>query len=863
MNDDQKLANFKVEMINLVQSSIPIDGTWRIRIFPFDRGLSSKTFVRVLAVEKDKTDAQLFLNSLQANGGATWLYQSFDKVLAQVEAATKQGEVGDIVVNIFTDGENNGGGLSFKQNVARFVALRQSRAATTEFYYHAMPGYKPPQEIQGNIAPSNGVFLVYGVRVAPRIRIKPLALAPSTSTPVQFVATKILGTVERWSWDFGDGASTNEEIPTHQYAKPGEYWVVCTAANSAGVGTDRLKIVVAGQAPVADFDTDDAARDALLAGASGDMRGKIPVQFKDKSAGVVASWAWNFGDVTSNSTGQNPVHWYAQPGTYEVTLGVQNGFGTNQIAKKVAVLPEPVLRFTWSPQTPRYGEEVQFANDSNVELLWNWDFGNGQKSTERNPKTAYAKPGVYSIRLVGVTQSGRQIAVSNTIAIRGDQPPKASFILSRTNLMVGEGLVATDTSTGPITNRAWSFGDRTSSQESPATHVYAQPGTSTITLTVTGPGGRDEFSTTVLIEPAVVTFEFSPAKPVEFEPARFINRSQGPFKSWVWKVDGAVVGTDNDADYTFAKPGPHAVELTGRFTIDEGPAGASGGFPPPLSTNMTTVVGSTYVKPKIAFALLTEGKTIRNGQVFTHTAPVPVQLTNFSTGSIQSWVWDFGDGTTNNLTSPKHQFDKKGRYRVSLALKSARGEIVESAGDLCVWVDVLPPPPFPGWARWPAAALVYLAGYLAVRFSPWQRRVIRFQDGVKPALTFRSWKADPHFLADTNGWTEAVKKPRLAAAAPEAGASAVAGEFRARLTRNAWLRKQYRFVPAHGDARPFSPGNRPLTGRILVSHSYVNCGEDRLLFQTLNDKPWTGLLPQAGLAAAVVLFLSLTWHLWG
>jgi outer membrane protein assembly factor BamB len=52
-----------------------------------------------------------------------------------------------------------------------------------------------------------------------------------------------------WSWDFGDGATSTEQNPSHTYAAPGSYMVVLTATSAAG-SSNAIKtgFVVVGQA---------------------------------------------------------------------------------------------------------------------------------------------------------------------------------------------------------------------------------------------------------------------------------------------------------------------------------------------------------------------------------------------------------------------------------------------------------------------------------------------------------------------------------------------------------------------------------------------------------------------------------------
>jgi len=66
---------------------------------------------------------------------------------------------------------------------------------------------------------------------------------------------------------------------------------------------------------------------------------RLTVSFQDTSTGQPTTWTWDFGDGTVIGPGQtrNPSHTYSDPGTFTVTLTVQNSVGMDQISRAITV----------------------------------------------------------------------------------------------------------------------------------------------------------------------------------------------------------------------------------------------------------------------------------------------------------------------------------------------------------------------------------------------------------------------------------------------------------------------------------------------------------------------------------------------
>lgn len=71
------------------------------------------------------------------------------------------------------------------------------------------------------------------------------------------------------------------------------------------------------------------------------------------------------------------------------------------------------------------------------------------------------------------------------------------------------------------------------------------------------------------------------------------------------------------------------------------------------------------------------------------TAPLTVNFTNLSTGTISTYAWSFGDGGTSSLKNPSHTYGA-GTYTVSLTVTGPAGSDTKTRTD---YITVSPPPP--------------------------------------------------------------------------------------------------------------------------------------------------------------------------
>jgi len=184
-----------------------------------------------------------------------------------------------------------------------------------------------------------------------------------------------------WSWFFGDGISSEEQNPVHEYTSGGVY-PVCLIASNGICSADTICKLITVSCPPFDaafsFLTDDNI-----------------VQFTDQSVNAI-QWSWNFGDGNFSSD-ENPIHTFDSGGTYLVCLITKDSCAADTICQLLDVeCPEftAAFAFTQAADTVKFTDETVYATQ------WFWNFDDGNFSTEQNPIHVYSDSGTYTVCLV-------------------------------------------------------------------------------------------------------------------------------------------------------------------------------------------------------------------------------------------------------------------------------------------------------------------------------------------------------------------------------------------------------------------------------------------------------------------------------
>lgn len=446
-------------------------------------------------------------------------------------------------------------------------------------------------------------------------------------------------------WNFGDywGEGQDSIIdwtpwpPTfpHTLAYPGigTYSVTLLDSNFCGIDTVSIsiQIVPPPQAGIA------ANPDTVCIGD--------PITFIQQATGNANSYSWNFGNGTGwmNTGSGNITFVYGQPGTYTVqnAVGISGAVGScsDTASVTVVVLPSPIVNIVPDNEEGCDQLTVDYSQTSANGVSWEWTFDVAPftYSGADPPPVDYNSTGGHTTTLQVTAANGCESEDSETVHVY--QSPIAG--LSVTNLCEGDTAQFSDDSIedndDPITSWNWDFGDGISSTSSSPDHLYTSTGSFDIVLSVETDHCSDVDTTTIIVEaaplPDIDQDLVSDCAPVEVQ---FTNNTIGAV-SVQWTFGDGATSTLENPTHTFNNNMDH--DTTYVIVMTAYNAFGCG--------RSDTLYVTAMPNANAAFN--------DNGQL-PGCSPFEANFFNTSTGA-DTYLWDFGDGTTSTFENPSHLYN--------------------------------------------------------------------------------------------------------------------------------------------------------------------------------------------------------------
>lgn len=480
--------------------------------------------------------------------------------------------------------------------------------------------------------------------------------------------------VTSWSWsvspntfNYVNGTDSTSENPEIVFGATGIYTVTMVGTNLVGSDTVTKTSYIESVNPVGLPLFEDLESFANC-GTSSDCGGTdcpLGNGFGNPQNGIVDDMDWRIHEqyTPTNQTGPQSGTDY-NPGTVTGHYLYTEASGCSYSEAHLHLpcidltgVTAPVLDFWANMRGNAIGE---LHVDAKVMGVWQTDIMTPISGTQGNPWFNITVPldsfisQVVTLRIRGVTSGGSQGDICiDDIKVYDDAPPVAAM-----NVVVGcvgDTTIITDNSSGYATSWTWAFGagavPDSATGIGPHKVVYPSSGNYSVTFIASSPYGSDTLVQTINI-PAPVSNSVSIALTNGSNPgcavdmrtftATPVNGGNAPIYDWYVNDSVYQSGTSNsfmtnqlfDGDTVWCQ----------MFADTNCPA------PNPASSNDIVMQLDSVVVADFGIAKMGEN----------------ANFINASYGGPNSFLWDFGDGTTSTTANPTHWYGTDGSYVVCL-----------------------------------------------------------------------------------------------------------------------------------------------------------------------------------------------------
>ncbi|MFK7756832.1 MAG: PKD domain-containing protein [Flavobacteriales bacterium] len=462
-------------------------------------------------------------------------------------------------------------------------------------------------------------------------------ITPNSGCTPLLTQMPLISSGQSFDWDFGDGQSSLIPNPTHLYENntdaPVTYTVTLNAVTAFGCAGSSTSDITVFPAPEANFAVSD------FSGCS-----PLTIDITDLSVGAV-SGMYDFGDGDTTAYAGSTQHTFTNTTSsnqsFTITQTIENADGClNTFTQSIEVSPSAVAGIV-VPDPGCSPYNVALVNSSTGATGFQWDFGNGQGSTQTNGTTTYINnsgvDSVYNVTLLAISANGCNDMAEAEVTVHGI--PDAFFT---TDVNDGCSVVAvefTNSSVGGI-SYFWDYGDTDTSSTAEPVHFHSfenitdQPIEYAVTLTVINDlGCEDIYTVPITVYPEITAaFELDENGCAPLS-VTFDNESFGGGENHFWDFGDGGTSSFSNPTHVFLNDNPTDTTYTVELTTT-----SQYGCQDVITQDITV-----FAAPVIDLVILeSEG-----------CYPLEVTFGNASTGA-ESYSWVYGTGEVGNTDDLEH-----------------------------------------------------------------------------------------------------------------------------------------------------------------------------------------------------------------
>ncbi|MEL7221211.1 MAG: PKD domain-containing protein, partial [Bacteroidota bacterium] len=453
--------------------------------------------------------------------------------------------------------------------------------------------------------------------------------------PVQFT-DESTNVPTSWSWDFGDGTTSNEQNPIHTYAESGLYTISLEVCNSLGCDAITLEDFVEVEVGCYTQNIPEHGNEVITV-----------------CEGIVYDSGGPDADYLEGSFGSLTI---APPGATGISVTFNE--------------------FNFAEHDFLYVYDGDLATGTLI---------GAYTGTELQGQTLTASSGVITLQEYTnhfVNASGFAAVFSCEVVQR---PPEPDFSIVNDQLCANEAVFFIDESTNGPFEWFWEFGDGATSTEQNPIYSYVQSGTYTVVLTAC-----NEFGCGTLIEDITIDIDADCIlENMAINESQVITACEGTLYD-SGGADGNYLDENTGTTTIFSNGGPITLDfisfdmednfdyliiidgdspedlLLGAFTGSE--------LPPSITStgDVVTIIEITdFIENRSGYQInySCAGGEPEGRGILVDNDKMCDGKRSFSMDTdlaYDSWSWNFGDGTTSTEANPEHEYTSYGAYPISV-----------------------------------------------------------------------------------------------------------------------------------------------------------------------------------------------------